>query len=124
MNPSAQLVIRGPRGYARVAWSDYALLRDDVQQQLEKGAPSERFSSLHSIEQAFGARFAIVDAARLRKEVLDAWRELREVELPNALEPVQVKLAAQRFLRAVLTSTDGIGESDKLLVAFERGQGL
>jgi hypothetical protein len=121
MSPSAQLVIRGPRGYAKVAWSDYVRLRDDVQEQLENGAPSERFSSLHALERAFGARFALVEAARLRREVLDAWQALQVEPISSVLDGDQARLAAQRFLRAVLTSTEEVGESDKLLIAYEPG---
>jgi hypothetical protein len=48
------LAIRGAHCTVRTNWSDYALLRDNVQHYLENGAPSERFTALHGIERAVG----------------------------------------------------------------------
>lgn len=123
-HPGAKLVVRGPKGYARVAWSDYLFLRDRVQRHLENGVQSERFATLHALERAASARFQLVEAARLRAEVLEAWRALRELEpLHGAIgADTSSQVDAGRFLRVVLAATEGVSDREKLLVAFEQGQ--
>ncbi len=67
------------RGASRVCdWSGYAVLRDNVQHFIEGGQPSERFAALHSLEAAVDSGRAVVDAAKLRGEVMRAWYGLAQ----------------------------------------------
>lgn len=92
-----KLVIEG-RAKRRICdWESYALLRDNVQHFLERGAPSPRFLALHSIERAIESGEQVVDAARLRGEVLRAWTALWEVPLAHA--------AVSLRTRAILTGS-------------------
>jgi hypothetical protein len=79
-----KLVFRGARGAVWTSWSDYALLRDNVQHYVERGVPSERFAALHAIERAVDGRVELLDAARLRGEVLSGCDALGELALSDS----------------------------------------
>jgi len=79
-----KLVIEGRAGKRICDWESFALLRDNVQHYIEGGAPSARFSAMHEIEQAVDEGERIVDASRLRGEVLRAWTALWKVPLEEA----------------------------------------
>jgi hypothetical protein len=87
-----QLAIRSAHGTVKTHWSDYALLRDNVQHYLENGAPSERFAALHGIERAVDGHFAVLDAARLRGEVLGAWFALKKLDLESSAVSLRTHL--------------------------------
>ena len=79
-----RLVVTG-RGESRdFDWESYALLRDNVQHFVEGGAPSGRFRALHSLSTAVDRESCLVDAVRLRLEVLQTVAALREVPLERA----------------------------------------
>jgi hypothetical protein len=86
------LAIRGAHCTVRTNWSGYALLRDNVQHYLENGAPSERFTALHGIERAVDGHFAVLDAARLRGEVLGAWFALKKLNLESSAVSLRTHL--------------------------------
>jgi hypothetical protein len=87
-----QLAFRNAQGSVRTSWSDYALLRDNVQHYLENGAPTERFAALHGIERAVDGRHAVLDAARLRSEVLGAWFALKKLDLESSAVSLRTHL--------------------------------
>lgn len=80
-----RLVFTGRAGAGLCDWDSFALLRDNVQHFVEGGVQSGRFSALHSIARAVDGDRCVVDAVRLRLEVLQAW---------SALWPVRVESAA------------------------------
>jgi hypothetical protein len=72
-------------GRSRVCdWASFALLRDNVQHFLECGGVTERFSALHQIERAVDEGVALVEAPRLRGELLRAWCALWGIHLSDA----------------------------------------
>lgn len=79
-----KLVIKGRAGRRVCDWQSFALLRDNVQHFLENGEPTSRFQALHGIELAVDEGSYVVDAARLRGEVLRAWVALWKVRLESA----------------------------------------
>lgn len=79
-----KLVIEGRAGRRICDWESFALLRDNVQHYIEGGAPSARFAALHEIEHAVDEGERVVDASRLRGEVLRAWTALWKVPLEEA----------------------------------------
>lgn len=76
-----KIFIESSRRSVSIDWSDYALLRDNIQHFLEGGQPSARFRALHALEGAVDTGKAAVDAARLRGELLGACYGLRKLEL-------------------------------------------
>jgi hypothetical protein len=81
---AVKLLLVGRAGSRACDWSGYALLRDNVQHYLEAGEPTERFTALHGIERAVDSGQCLVDAARLRGEVLRAWYALWAVPMDRA----------------------------------------
>jgi len=88
------LLLVGRAGSCACDWSGYALLRDNVQHYLEAGEATERFAALHGIERAVDSGQCLVEAARLRGEVLRAWYALWAVPMDRA--------AVSRRTRAIL----------------------
>jgi hypothetical protein len=79
-----KLLLCGHAGSRACDWSGYALLRDNVQHYLEAGEPTQRFAALHGIERAVDSGQCLVEAARLRGEVLRAWYALWAVPMDRA----------------------------------------
>lgn len=79
-----KLIIRGKTHSRTCEWASYAVLRDNVQHYIEHGAPSDRFSTLHSIARAVDGGNCYADPLRLRGEVLRAVSALRSVPLATA----------------------------------------
>jgi hypothetical protein len=92
-----KLIISGGSATRTCEWSGYALLRDNVQHFLEDGEPTARFSALHSIERAVDDGEGVVEAGRLRGEVLRAWYALSRIRLQDA--------AVSLRTRAILTGS-------------------
>jgi hypothetical protein len=92
-----KLILVGEAGSGACDWSSYALLRDNVQHFIEAGESTERFSALHGIERTVDRGACLVDAARLRGEVLRAWYALRDIPLSRA--------AVSLRTRAILTGS-------------------
>lgn len=92
-NVGARLELRlsGATGERACDWRAYALLRDNVQHYAEQGRPSERFFALHSLEKAVDGGALVVDAARLRGEVLRALSVLRGRSLQDAAISVRTR---------------------------------
>ena len=93
-----QLAFRNTQGTVRTNWSEYALLRDNVQHYLENGAPSERFAALHAKERAVDGQVAVLDAARLRGEVLGAWYALKKFDLESTAVSLRTHLLLSGLL--------------------------
>jgi hypothetical protein len=79
-----KLVFTGRAGAGLCDWESFALLRDNVQHFVEGGLQSGRFSALHGIARAVDGDACIVDAVRLRLEVLQAWSALWSVRVDGA----------------------------------------
>lgn len=79
-----KLVFTGRSGAGLCDWESFALLRDNVQHFVEGGVQSGRFSALHGIARAVDGHSCVVDAVRLRLEVLQAWRALWPVSVDGA----------------------------------------
>jgi hypothetical protein len=94
---AVKLLLVGRAGSRACDWSGYALLRDNVQHFIEGGEPTERFAALHGIESAVDGGRCVVDAARLRGEVLRGWYALWRVPLDQA--------AVSLRTRAILTES-------------------
>src|SRR6187401_970087 len=86
-----QLTLTGRSGSLPCSWASYALIRDNVQHFIEHGSPSERFSSLHGIEQAVDFGHCFVDAARLRGEVIRALYALKLVPMSEAAVSIRTR---------------------------------
>jgi hypothetical protein len=122
-----QLVFRTARAAVRVRWADYVLSRDFIQEHLERGHPSERFAALHTIGRADVGRIEIVDAARLRGEVLRAWSALRRFDFAESVVVPRtgsardgcVQAMLGRFIGGVMAITEHALDGDTLLVARE-----
>lgn len=97
-------------------WGSFALLRDNVQHYLEDGKPSERFRALHAVESVVDNGQREVDAARLRGEVLLAWRALWRVDMASA--------AISLRTRAVLTGCPDLPETRGTVAAQPAGWAL
>jgi hypothetical protein len=94
-----QLTLTGRSGSIPCTWESYALIRDNVQHFIEGGAPTERFSSLHGIEQAVDYGRCSVDATRLRGEIVRALYALKNVPMSDAAVSIRT--------RALLTGAAG-----------------
>jgi len=57
-------------------WSEYALLRDNVQHYLESGPEQARYDALHAVERAVDGEPSQVNALGLRNELERAWSAL------------------------------------------------
>jgi hypothetical protein len=79
-----RLVFRTSVDSRECDWESYALLRDNVQHYIECGRPSTEFEHLHSIARAIDTGKCLVDALRLRREVLRGASALRSVQLEVA----------------------------------------
>jgi hypothetical protein len=79
-----KLLIRNGERERRVEWSQYALLRDNVQHYLEFGQPRNSFTALHAVEIAVDGERRRVRAQELRQEVQDAWNALAHVTLEQS----------------------------------------
>jgi hypothetical protein len=79
-----QLTLTGRSGSLACTWESYALIHDNVQHFIEGGAPSQRFSALHCIEQAVDSGRCSVDARLLRGEVIRALYALGRVQMRDA----------------------------------------
>lgn len=79
-----KLVFIGRAGAGLCDWESFALLRDNVQHFVEGGVESGRFSALHGIARAVDGDAYLVDAVRLRLEVLRAWSALWPVKVDDA----------------------------------------
>jgi hypothetical protein len=93
-----QLILQS-RGRARhVEWSQYALLRDNVQHYLEFGQPQNSFTALHGLERAVDGGRGRIRARELRQEVQGAWDGLAELKLEQS--------AVSLRTRAIMTGCD------------------
>jgi hypothetical protein len=108
-----KLVFIGRAGVLTCEWSDYALLRDNVQHFIEGGEPSERFRALHAIETAVDRGRSVVDAACLRGEVLRAWNALSRLPLDRAAVSIRT--------RAILTGSANTPPSRGTVLAEQVG---
>lgn len=79
-----KLIIESPRAVAQVAWSDFALMRDNVQHYLESAPGTQRYPNIHAFERAVDNGSADVDALQLRSEVQKAWEGLRGLGLSES----------------------------------------
>lgn len=86
-----QLTLTARSGTVPCTWESYALIRDNVQHFIEGGSPTERFSSLHGIEQAVDFGRCSVDAARLRGEVIRALYALKQVTMGDAAVSIRTR---------------------------------
>jgi hypothetical protein len=91
-----KILIEGSRGGVSIDWSDYALLRDNVQHFLEGGHPSARFAAIHALEQAIDSGRTVVDAPRLRGEVLGACYGLRNLDLQDCAVSLRTRARLTR----------------------------
>jgi len=92
-----RLIVETAEGTRAFSWEAYALVRDNVQHFVEYDRPNGRFQALHGIEQAVDGGFSVVDAARLRGEVLRALFALGRISLDDA--------ALSTRTRAVMTGS-------------------
>lgn len=111
-----KLSITGRAGTRVCDWESYALLRDNVQHYLEGGEPSWRFPALHGIESAVDEGARVIDASRLRGEILRAWCALWKVHLDGA--------AISLRTRAILTRNAQPPDSRGTLAARQAGWDL
>lgn len=79
-----KLAITGRQGAGLCEWDEFALLRDNVQHYVEAGTQGGRFRALHGIASAVDGKPYVVDAVRLRIEVLQAWEALSGTNLEHA----------------------------------------
>jgi hypothetical protein len=93
-----ELIFRSRYGTARLDWSQYALLRDNVQHYLESGPGQARFEALHAVEHAVDGEPTRVNALGLRSELQRAWAALAELALSRS--------AVSLRTRALLTGCD------------------
>jgi hypothetical protein len=79
-----QLVFQSGNGSRCVAWSQYALLRDNIQHYLESGPGQPKFTALHAIERAVDGDVAPLPALELRRELQRAWSALASMPLAES----------------------------------------
>jgi hypothetical protein len=79
-----QLVFQSPNGSKYVDWSQYALLRDNVQHYLESGPGQTSFTALHAVERAVDGDVAPLPALELRRELQRAWTALASMPLAES----------------------------------------
>jgi hypothetical protein len=95
-----QLLLRSPREARRVEWSQYALLRDNVQHYLEFGQPNSSFTALHALELAVDGGRARTRARELRQEVQDAWVGLAGLNLEQSAVSLRTRAIMTGCARA------------------------
>lgn len=88
-----ELIFESRRGIATLSWSDYALLRDNVQHYLET-AGQARYEQLHAIERAVDGEPSHLNALGLRREVRHAWAAFAGLTLAECA----VSLRTRAFL--------------------------
>lgn len=93
-----QLLLQGREQARRVEWSQYALMRDNVQHYLEFGQPQNSFAALHGLERAVDSGRGRIRARELRQEVQGAWDGLAGIKLEQS--------AVSLRTRAIMTSCD------------------
>ncbi len=93
-----KLLLRNSQQEGHVEWSQYALLRDNVQHYLEFGEPRNSFTALHTVERAVDGERRRVRAQELRHEVQHAWEALAGVTLEES--------AVSLRTRAIMTGCD------------------
>jgi hypothetical protein len=79
-----QLIFRSRRGSSTIDWSEYALLRDNVQHYLESGPGRTLFAALHAVEHAVDGEARNVSALELRRELQRAWVALGDLKLEQS----------------------------------------
>jgi hypothetical protein len=79
-----QLVFQSRNGSRYVDWSQYALLRDNVQHYLESGPSQTSFTALHAVERAVDGGVAPLPALALRRELQRAWSALASLPLADS----------------------------------------
>ncbi|HYQ30720.1 MAG TPA: hypothetical protein VER04_25990 [Polyangiaceae bacterium] len=103
-----RLVVSGRSEVRDFDWESYALLRDNVQHFVEGGAPSGRFRALHALAAAVDRESCVVDAVRLRLEVLQTVAALREVPLEHAAISARTRAIHQQLRTATVGSEPAI----------------
>jgi len=93
-----QLIFKSPRGETLLDWSEYALLRDNVQHYLESGPGQTAFAALHAVERVVDGVPGSVSAVGLRRELQRAWSALADLKLAES--------AVSLRTRAILTGCD------------------
>jgi hypothetical protein len=93
-----QLLLQHRERARRVEWTQYALLRDNVQHYLEFGQPQNSFTALHGLERAVDDGRGRVRARELRQEVQGAWDGLAGLKLDQS--------AVSLRTRAIMTGCD------------------
>lgn len=93
-----QLIFKSRNGTARLDWSEYALLRDNVQHYLESGPRQARYDALHAVERAVDGEPSQVNALGLRRELQRAWSALAGLTFSQS--------AVSLRTRALLTGCD------------------
>mgnify|MGYP001546915097 CR=1 FL=1 len=91
-----QLVFTGRVGAGMCDWESFALLRDNVQHFIEGGVQSGRFSALYGIARAVDGASCVIDAVKLRQEVLQAWRALWPVKVDDAAVSSRTRAVRER----------------------------
>lgn len=92
------LLLQTRKDTRNVQWSEYALLRDNVQHYLEFGQPENSFTALHALERAVDGGRGRTRARELRHEVQDAWIGLAGLKLEQS--------AISLRTRAILTGCE------------------
>lgn len=93
-----QLIFTSRHGTTKLDWSEYALLRDNVQHYLESGPGQTRYRELHAVERAVDGEPNQVNALALRRELQRAWSALAGLTLGQS--------AVSLRTRAILTGCD------------------
>ena len=104
-----KLLLRNGEHERCVEWSQYALLRDNVQHYLELGSPQNSFTALHTVESAVDGERRRVRAQELRQEVQDAWDGLAGVTLEQS--------AVSLRTRAIMTGCERVPQVRGTVVA-------
>lgn len=107
------LLLKSRNDSRRVNWSQYALLRDNVQHYLEFGQPQSAFTALHAFEMAVdGARWRM-RAKELRHEVQGAWEGLADLKVEQS--------AVSLRTRAIMTGCEQAPQVRGTIVARMAG---
>jgi hypothetical protein len=84
MEAPLQLIFKSRNGTAILDWSEYALLRDNVQHYLESSPGDARYDALHAVERAVDGEPSQVNALGLRRELQRAWPALAGLTLSQS----------------------------------------
>lgn len=79
-----QLIFRSRQGTARLEWSEFALLRDNVQHYLESGPGQRGYDAIHVVERAVDGEPSEINALGLRQELQRAWSSLAGLALSQS----------------------------------------